>query len=303
MTFDRSTLPLVSVAVITYNQRHLLDECLSSILAQDYPAIEIVVADDGSTDGAQELLRDYQAAHPGLFVLRLAPVNRGVTANHDLALAACSGKYISWIGGDDMMLPGKIAVQVAYLEANPSCSICYHDVELFDSDSGRTIRLWSAADKPRSGGFLTLVRHGHFNTGISSMVRRSASPDRFEPSITVASDWLYFVECLSGGGSIDFIRGIYARQRRHAHNVTLSSDPCQPAHLFEQHLQSCAIILARWPYAARAVRYRMAALLRMQRWQDGGANYGAFLRASLALHFSATVAAAVIANRLGGTRR
>lgn len=294
---------MVSVAVITYNQRHLLDECLSSILAQDYPEIEIIVADDGSTDGAQDLLRNYQETHPGKFVLRLAEVNRGVTANHDLALAACNGKYISWIGGDDMMLPGKISKQVAYLEANPNCSICYHDVELFDSHTGRTIRLWSEADKPRRGDFLTLIRHGHFNTGISSMVRRADSPDRFEESITVASDWLYFVECLSSGGSIDFIPGIYARQRRHPLNVTRSNDPCQPAHLFEQHLQSCAIILARWPYAASAVRYRMAALLRMQRWQDGGTNYRTFLRASLALHFSATVAAAVIANRLAGIRR
>ena len=295
--------PLVSVAVITYNQHHLLDECLASILAQDYPAIEIVVADDGSSDGTPDLLRDYAARHPGKFVLRLAEVNRGVTPNHDLALAACSGKYISWIGGDDVMLPGKIAAQVAYLESHPDCNICYHDVEIFDGGTGRTIRLCSTADRPRNGGFLTLVRFGHFNTGISSMVRRSASPTHFESSIPVASDWIYFVECLADGGRIDFIPGIYGRQRRHAGNVTRSPDRCQPAHLFAQHLQSCAIILARWPRAAAAVRFRTAALLRMQRWQDDSAHYDQFLRASFATRWSFKVAVALIISRWCGIRR
>lgn len=278
--------PLVSVAVVTYNQKHLLDECLSSILAQDYPAIEIIVADDGSTDGAKQLLQDYADAYPSKFMLVLADSNRGVTANHNAALAACRGKYISWIGGDDAMLPGKLTAQVAYLEANPGCTLCYHDVEIFDGDTGKTIRQWSEADRPREGDFLTLVRHGHFNTGISTMVRRSSSPDHFEPSITIASDWLYFVECLSMGGTIDYIHGTFARQRRHAGNVTRSSDRCQPAHLFEQHLQSCSMIIARWPRATRAARYRMAALLRMQRWQDDGANFANLLRASQVMYFS-----------------
>ena len=236
-------------------------------------------------------------------MLKLSDQNRGVTNNHDLALGACSGKYISWMAGDDLMLPGKISAQVAHMEASPRCNVCYHDVELFDGVSGKTIRLWSEADKPRNGDFLTLVKYGHFNTGISSMVRRSVSPEKFEPTITIASDWIYYVQCLANGGTIECIPGIYARQRRHPGNVTRSVDRAQPRHLLEQHLQSCAIILARWPRAAPAVRHRMAALMKMQRSEGSGGQYGVFLNSSLALRWSTRVFAAVIANRLFGVRR
>ena len=213
--------PLVSVAVVTYNQKPFLEQCLNSILAQDYPNIEIVVADDGSTDGTAELLERFDRDHPGRFVIRRSEQNQGVTPNHDLALSACSGDFIAWIGGDDVMLPGKISAQVRHMQANPGCNICYHDVELFDSDSDAAIQLWSAFDRAaRAADFGTLVRYGHFNNGMSSMVRASASPKRFEASIPVASDWLYYVECLAEGGTIEPIAGIFARQRRNAGNVT-----------------------------------------------------------------------------------
>lgn len=294
---------LVSVAVVTYNQKAFLEECLQSILAQDYPSFEIVVADDGSTDGTAELLARFERDHPGKFVIRRSEKNRGVTANQDLALSACRGDYIAWFAGDDVMLPGKLSAQVRHMEANPRCIICYHDVELFDSDSGRTIQLWSEFDRPRRGDFVTLVRHGHFNTGPSSMVRASASPRRCEPSIRTASDWLYYVECLANGGTIEPIDGIYARQRRHRANVTGPMARSQPSRLFVEHLQSCAIILGRWPQSAPHVRYRMSRLLLQQRWQNDGAHYADFLRASLSIRFSPKVLAALIANRLFGVRR
>jgi glycosyltransferase involved in cell wall biosynthesis len=295
--------PLVSVAVVTYNQKAFLEECLTSILAQDYPNFEIVVADDGSTDGTAELLERFDREHPGKFVIRRFAENQGVTANHNQALAACRGKYISWIAGDDLMLAGKLSAQVAHMEAHPDCSICYHDIELFDSDSGQTILRWSEVDPPRRGRFGTLVRYGHFNAAISSMVRASQSPKQFDSSIPIASDWLYYVECLAGGGTIEPIPGLYARQRRHGANVTGPMARAQPPHLFVEHLQSCAVILGRWPEAAADVRYRMSRLLLMQRWQDDGARYAEFLKASLAWRFSPLVLAALAANRLFGIRR
>lgn len=295
--------PLVSVAVVTYNQRDFLDQCLQSILAQDFDSMEIVVADDGSTDGTNLLLADYAARYPGKFVILRAERNRGVTANQQVALSACRGKYIAWMAGDDLMLPGKISAQAAHLENNPGCNICYHDLELFDSDSGHAMRRYNDIDRQRTGGLAVLVRHGHFNGAVSSMVRRSASPTMFDATIPVASDWLYYVGCLANGGTIEPIPGVYGRYRRHANNVTASSSPSQPAHLFSEHLQSCAIILAKWPRAARHVRYRMSRLLVSQRWQDDGQRYRAYLKASLALRFSPAVAAALLANMMFGIRR
>jgi glycosyltransferase involved in cell wall biosynthesis len=295
--------PLVSVAVVTYNQEAYLEDCIRSILAQDYPNFEIVVADDASTDGTAELLERLDRENPGKLVILRNERNLGVTGNHNVALGACRGNYIAWIGGDDLMLPGKLRAQVRHMEANPGCAICYHDVELFDDEAGRTLQLWSQFDRQRRGTFETLVRHGHFNAGISSMVRASASPPQFDPSVPTASDWLYFVECLASGGSIEPIAGVYARQRRYHANVTASPDASQPPHLLVDHLKSCAIILGRWPHSTPHVGYRMAKLLLMQRWQDGGAHYAEFLKASLAMRFSPRVLAALVAHRLFGVRR
>lgn len=73
--------PLVSVCIITYNQKKFLRECIESVLAQDYPNIEIIVGDDASTDGTQEMLREFETTYPDKFVLRLAKINMGITCN------------------------------------------------------------------------------------------------------------------------------------------------------------------------------------------------------------------------------
>ena len=295
--------PLVSVAVVTYNQRDFLDECLKSILAQDYAALQIVVADDASSDGTAELIASFAERHPGKFTIRIAERNGGVTVNQNAALAACTGTYISWMAGDDLMLPGKISEQVAYMERNPGCAICYHDLELFDSDSKAILGRMSDFDVQRSGGLATLVRYGHFHGAVSSMVRRSHSPTAIDPTIKVASDWLYYVECLAKGGTINPIPGVFGRYRRHANNVTATTDRSMPIALLQDHLQSCAIILARWPHTASDVRFRMAKLITMQRWQDGGAKYREYLNASLKIRFSVKVAAALLADLLLSVRR
>ena len=208
-----SAKPKVSVAVVTYNQCALLRECLDSILAQDYPNLEIVIADDASPDRTRDVIAEYQARHGATIVPVLAANNGGVTANQQAALDACTGDYIAWMAGDDLMLPGKISAQVAYLESHPACAVVYHDLEIFHSASGKSLGHFSDVDKPRSGTIKTLVRHGSFNGATSNMVRASQSPPHgFDPAVKVASDWLYYVECLSNEGTIDYIDQVLGRR-------------------------------------------------------------------------------------------
>lgn len=213
--------PLVSIAIITYNQKDYLRECIESCLAQDYQNIEIVVADDASTDGTQNMLQSYSERYPGKFTLCLSSQNRGITNNSNLAHFSCKGKYISWMGGDDLMLPGKISAQVRYMEANPSCSICYHDLDVFDSDTNRTLHLYSSLNKPRQGDIRVSIEHGAFNGACATMVRASHTPQNgFNVMIPVASDWLYWVETLNNGGTINYIDSVLGRYRRHINNIT-----------------------------------------------------------------------------------
>jgi glycosyltransferase involved in cell wall biosynthesis len=229
-----------------------LRECIESCLEQDYPNIEIVVADDASTDGTQEMLREYDQNYPGKFALCFAPTNQGITLNSNAAHFLCKGKYISWMGGDDLMLKGKISKQVNYMESNPDCSICYHNLEVFNSNTG-FIRYYNEKFK-LSGDVRLSIRNGTFNGACSNMVRADKTPAHgFDKSLLVASDWLYWVETLVNGGTINYIDEVLGRYRRHDSNVTLPSQCVTQNEL--DHLFSCHIIMVRYPIFASDALY------------------------------------------------
>jgi glycosyltransferase involved in cell wall biosynthesis len=258
--------PLVSIAIITYNQKEFLRECVESCLEQDYHNTEIVVADDGSTDGTQDMLNKYKEKYPGKFVLRLSEENQGITKNSNLAHFACSGKYIAWMGGDDLMLPGKILAQVEFMEKNDSCSICYHDLIVFDSKSQKKLYLFSERNPPRNGDISTLIKYGCFNGACSTMIRSTAAPEGgFDERLYVASDWLYWIESLAGGGQIKSINKIFGKYRRHDKNVTNKN--CKLSQGSIDHLNTCNIILAKYPDFASQVFYAYAANIRSGRFQ------------------------------------
>ncbi len=254
--------PLVSIAIITYNQIEYLKECIESCLSQDYPRIEIIVADDGSTDGTHEMLKEYDNKNPGKFVLKLSEKNQGITRNSNVAHFACTGKYIAWMGGDDLMLPEKISKQVEYMESNPECTICYHSRDVFDSETNRTISISNSKDKDKINGTVReSIRYGTFNGACSTMVRREKTPiNGFDNSVPVASDWLFWVETLANGGTINYIDGILSRYRRHDGNVT------QPKNFIAQneldHLVSCQIMIAKYPEYFNDVMYAYSVKLR-----------------------------------------
>lgn len=299
---NASSLPLVSVAVVTYRQKAFILQCLESILAQGYPNLQIVVADDCSDDGSRETIAEFASRYPGRLTLLHAERNLGVTGNQARALSACSGKYISWMAGDDIMLPGKIKAQVQLMEADPQCAVCYHDLEAFDDESGAILYRSNELDKPREGKMATLARYGAFNPATSNMVRASCSP-LFDARIPVASDWLYYTECLAGGGTLKRIPQVLGRYRRHPNNVTRSKDRAPPRELLIDHLASCAILTGRYPELAHDLTYRASRLLVGQRWEDEGSNYRRWLKASLAMRISPGVVAAFLASILLGIKR
>ena len=224
-------LPVVSVAIITYQQKELLRVCIDSVLDQTYPRVEICVADDGSTDGTQEMLKQYALENEGRFRLALAPENRGITPNSNAAQDLCTGKYIAWLGGDDIFLPEKLSKQVAYMEAHPECRICYHNAEVFDHETNKRIRLFNGdkppSQKPRTGGVEQyLTRSRAFNTGSATMVR-SEFVKPFDERIKIPSDYLYWMEILADGGRVCYLDEILIRHRRHTQNITVTTSILQ----------------------------------------------------------------------------
>ena len=215
-------MPKVSVAIITYNQRHFIPETLQSVLEQDYDDFEVVVADDGSTDGSQALLLDYQRRYPDIIKLVFSEQNQGITKNCNKAFFACTGEYIAWLGGDDLFYPGKLKAQVAALEANKDCTLCHHPLRVFESDSGKALDILGVSHLPKRS--LSEVLWVGLGVAASSvMVRRRFCPvDGFDETIPVASDSLFWLETLYHGPAL-YIDGIYGGYRRHSTNVTNQS--------------------------------------------------------------------------------
>ena len=254
--------PLVSVAILSYNQRKFLEECVVSCLNQEFSSFEIVVADDCSTDGSQRYLRSLADKDDRVRVL-LQTSNKGITANSNDLISLCRGKYIAFMGGDDLMFSGKLSIQSSFMEKDESCVISYHNLEVFDSSRTNVLGSFNS-ESPPEGGISVAIREGCFNGGSSTMVRASAIPiTGFDERISSASDWLFWIDCLSSGGYMKFINQTLGGYRRHGGNITAAK--LGLGHSFGvtdfDQLVSCQILLQKYPHHRREIFFRFTTVL------------------------------------------
>lgn len=126
--WPENTVPVVSILCLAYNHEHYIRQCLDGLLLQEttFP-VEIVIHDDASNDGTQNVIADYAARHPGLFATILQSRNQfslGRTPS-SLALPSARGQFIATCEGDDYWtLPSKLQQQVEILERHPECLLC-----------------------------------------------------------------------------------------------------------------------------------------------------------------------------------
>jgi len=112
----------ISVIIPTYNRAHALGRALDSVLAQSYPAFEVIVVDDASTDETADLLANYQ----GIQIIKLT-TNRGVSAARNAGIGQARGEWIALLDSDDSWAPEKLAMQVAAAEQEPQMRIFHTD--------------------------------------------------------------------------------------------------------------------------------------------------------------------------------
>jgi glycosyltransferase involved in cell wall biosynthesis len=113
----------VSVIIPTYNRLPMLKEAVESVLAQEFEDLELVVVDDGSTDGTAEEISRYGGR---VKLLRRAE-NRGVSAARNKGILHSRGKYVAFLDSDDLWVKGKLKLQAAFLDDNPHYPLCYTD--------------------------------------------------------------------------------------------------------------------------------------------------------------------------------
>ncbi|MEG5042072.1 MULTISPECIES: glycosyltransferase family A protein [unclassified Microcoleus] len=165
------SLPLVSVIIPAYNAEQFIEETLKSVLAQTYPAIEVLVVDDGSQDRTAQIVEKISKKDSRVQLLKQQ--NAGVAAARNLAIQKSRGEYIAPIDADDIWYPENIEKQVqCMMEGEPSLGVVYSWSLDIDEKGFLTggIRAFTIEGEV----YETLICHNFLGNASASMIRRSA---------------------------------------------------------------------------------------------------------------------------------
>lgn len=135
---------LVTVFISAFNCAATLRYAIRSVLEQDYPNFELLIADDASTDGTREIIREYAAADPRVVPL-LNDTNRGTYWNRNVALQMAKGDYFTILDSDDYCHPQRIAIQVGMLSSNSKLAGVFSHWLRIEPNGRLIFRNWGAS--------------------------------------------------------------------------------------------------------------------------------------------------------------
>jgi glycosyltransferase involved in cell wall biosynthesis len=199
--------PLVSVIVPVYNGDRFLAAALESILSQDYHPFEVIVVDDGSTDGTAGIARSFGG------VRYIHQSNHGLAAARNAGMAAALGEFIAFLDADDVMLPKKLSVEVGYLLDHPEVG-CVLSRQQTCLEAGTSPPAWLRRD-PIFGDMGGVVSG-------SMTVRRSAlrRAGVFDPSYRIAVGMEFFGRLRDAGIGVAILPEVLLVRRIHDANLT-----------------------------------------------------------------------------------
>ncbi len=181
--------PLVTIIVPTYNRRELVAQTIDSVLAQDYPNLELLVLDDGSTDGTPEVLERYAREHPNRFRWDRHD-NMGQARTLNRGFEMMRGEFVGYLSSDDLLLPGAITKLSAALVEDPEAVVVYpafHMVnKLGEHISTMVPPEWSTAEALRLHNCIV---------NVGAIYRRRVIDEigGWDPSYTYVADFDFFV--------------------------------------------------------------------------------------------------------------
>ncbi|MBA4155943.1 MAG: glycosyltransferase family 2 protein [Gemmatimonadetes bacterium] len=134
-----SEKPLVSVVIVFQNTRDFIDEAIISVFRQTFTDWELLLVDDGSTDGSDEVARRYAVEYPDRvrYLHHAGRENRGISATRNLGISSARGRYIASLDSDDVWLPQLLERQVEFAGAHPGAAMIYGPVQRWYSWTGK----------------------------------------------------------------------------------------------------------------------------------------------------------------------
>jgi glycosyltransferase involved in cell wall biosynthesis len=204
-----NTKALISCIVPLHNGELYVREALDSILAQTYPYLEVIVADDGSTDGSASIVASY-----GDQIRHVRQPVSGPAAARNLGLGVARGDFVAFLDHDDLWHPEKLARQMSRFQARPSLDLCVTHVQVFWSsevaEEGERYQ-----GHPRAQpvpGYTTptlLARRGLFEI-----------VGRFDTTLRFADAFDWFLRAARHGAVIELLPDVLVYHRMHESNHT-----------------------------------------------------------------------------------
>ena len=178
-------LPLVTVITPAYNRAFFLEETIQSVLAQDYPRIEYIVLDDGSTDNTRDILAKYT----GRIIWETHP-NMGETLTVNKGFGMAHGEILAVVNSDDPLLSRAVSTATAFMEAHPDILVAYPDWNKIGPDS----KVIEHVQVPEFD-YLYMLRHHHCIVGPGAFIRRKAFElaDGRDPDFRYVADFDYWL--------------------------------------------------------------------------------------------------------------
>jgi len=211
----KPSIPRVSVLMTVYNAAAYLRDSVGSILAQTFPDWELIVVDDGSTDGSREVLASYSDPRVRVFAL---PTNIGRTPALRHAFSHVRGEYIAVLDADDISRPERLEKQVSYLDRHPDTVLVGTWAEFF-GDDGRIIASWT----PKGDAQSLRDQLAQYNPVVhsSSMYRANVALDvqGYPEEFRYAQDYALWLK-LAARGEIGMIEENLCRFRIVATSMT-----------------------------------------------------------------------------------
>jgi len=209
----------VSVIIPTYNRAEMLHEALVSIADQSYRPIEIVLVDDGSTDGTQLMVEKFAADFvDSEAVLRFFRQDRqGPSPARSMALQACCGEYIQFLDSDDVLHPEKLRQQVAALQTSAVDFVWSSSVKFTDVPDWNCKPFVGTKLDIRAGNeaIVPFIIRGRWRTESGLYRRSTCQRTGAWRKLAMFQDWEYNIRMLSWSPTIRFVPGILAGARQH----------------------------------------------------------------------------------------
>jgi glycosyltransferase involved in cell wall biosynthesis len=213
--------PLVSIITPSFNQARYIEATIQSVLTQDYPNIEYLIVDGGSTDETVEIIKK----HAGRIAWWVSEQDKGQTDAINKGFARAKGQILAWLNSDDTYEPGAISAAVKYLQEHPEVGMVYGDCN-FINEAGRVIGKFGATQTDQR-----LLRQGYVHIPQQTMFFRAdlwKQVGPLDPSFYFAMDYDLWTR-LSARTTLKYVSQTWANFRLHTNGKTIAADDrCWP---------------------------------------------------------------------------